>query len=135
VAEKCVDPATNTPYSVSIIEKAMSEAGFSVKPGKSAKSQVLECIKLIQTSSGLPIQRARMRVRITMPTKEGKRLREQILEGVEKVEEDEMGQEEWEAILLIDPSQFKTINDLLQKECKGKGRIETMSFATNATSG
>ena len=40
VAEKCVDPATQTPYSVSIIEKAMTEAGFSVRPGKNAKSQV-----------------------------------------------------------------------------------------------
>ena len=40
VAEKCVDPATQAPYSVSIIEKAMTEAGYSVRPGKNAKSQV-----------------------------------------------------------------------------------------------
>lgn len=40
VAEKCVDPATQTPYSVSIIEKAMAEAGYSVRANKNAKSQV-----------------------------------------------------------------------------------------------
>ncbi len=40
VAEKCVDPATRAPYSVSIIEKAMSEAGYSVRANKNAKSQV-----------------------------------------------------------------------------------------------
>lgn len=40
VAEKCVDPATQKPYSVGIIEKAMNEAGFSVRQGKNAKSQV-----------------------------------------------------------------------------------------------
>jgi ribosome maturation protein SDO1 len=40
VAEKCVDPATQAPYSVSIIEKAMSEAGYSVRANKNAKSQV-----------------------------------------------------------------------------------------------
>lgn len=40
VAEKCVDPATQTPYPIGIIEKAMAEAGFSVKPNKTAKSQV-----------------------------------------------------------------------------------------------
>ena len=39
-----------------------------------------------------------MRVRVTMPTKDGKRLREQIVEGAEKVEDDEMGQDEWEAV-------------------------------------
>src|SRR5712671_2004510 len=40
VAEKCVDPATQTPYSVGIIEKAMAEAGYSVRANKNAKSQV-----------------------------------------------------------------------------------------------
>jgi ribosome maturation protein SDO1 len=39
-----------------------------------------------------------MRVRITMPTKDGKRLREQVIEGAEQVEDDEMGQNEWEAV-------------------------------------
>ena len=35
--------------------------------------------------------------------------------------------------MLIDPSQFRVVNDILQKECKGKGKIETMSFAATAT--
>ena len=43
VAEKCVDPSTGRPYSVGIIEKAMHEAGFSVKIGKPAKAQVHSC--------------------------------------------------------------------------------------------
>ena len=40
VAEKCVDPAKQRPIPVGMIEKAMNEAGFSVKQGKNAKSQV-----------------------------------------------------------------------------------------------
>ena len=40
IAEKCVDPSTQRPYSVSMIEKAMAEVGFSVKADKTAKSQV-----------------------------------------------------------------------------------------------
>lgn len=39
-----------------------------------------------------------MRVRVTMPNADGKRLREKILEGAEKVEVDEMGQNEWELV-------------------------------------
>ena len=39
----------------------------------------------------------------------------------------------WRQIMLIDPSQFRVVNDILQKECKGKGKIETMSFAATAT--
>ncbi|KIK70351.1 hypothetical protein GYMLUDRAFT_32354 [Collybiopsis luxurians FD-317 M1] len=133
VAEKCVDPATQRPYPVGMIEKAMTEAGYSLKPNKNAKSQVSECIKILQSDSTLPIQRARMRVRVTMPNADGKRLREKILEGAEKVETDEMGQDEWELVMLIDPSQFRIINELLQKECKSKGRIETLTFAATAS--
>lgn len=40
VAEKCVDPSNQRPYPVGIIEKAMAEAGFSIKQNKNAKSQV-----------------------------------------------------------------------------------------------
>ncbi|KAG8947443.1 hypothetical protein FRC04_010764 [Tulasnella sp. 424] len=132
VSEKVVDPSTQRPYPVGMIEKAMHEAGFSVKTGKSSKSQVLECIKLLQEKSTLPIQRARMRVRITMPIKDGKRLKEQIHGSAETVEEDDMTGEEWETILLIDPGQFKVLNELLSSEgsaLKGKGKIETLTMA------
>jgi len=127
VAEKCVDPTTQRPYPVGMIEKGMAEAGFSVKVGKSAKLQVLDCIKILQTKSTLPIQRSRMRVRITMPSKDGKRLKEKILESAEKVEEDEFGQNDWELIMLIDPGQFKVLTELLNKEVKGGGRMETLT--------
>lgn len=123
VAEKCVDPATQRPYPVGLIEKGMAEAGFSVKQNKNAKSQVRslvppalfrynsidegkqvsECIRMLQTSSNLPIQRARMRVRVTMPTADGKRLKEKMTEGAEKIEEDIMGQDEWEVVRSILP--------------------------------
>lgn len=33
-------------------------------------------------------------------------------------------------IMMIDPSQFRVINEILQKECKGRGRIETMTLNT-----
>jgi len=39
-----------------------------------------------------------MRVRVTVPTKDGKRLREKILEGAEQVEDEETGQTEWEVV-------------------------------------
>lgn len=132
VVEKCVDPATQRPYPVGMIEKAMTEAGYSVKQGKTAKSQVSECIKLLQSDSTLPIQRARMRIKITMPADDGKKLREQILEGAEKVEDDQVGEKQWESVMLIDPGQFRVISDLLQKECKGRGRLETLSFAATS---
>ena len=35
-------------------------------------------------------------------------------------------------VMLIDPGQFRVINELLQKECKGKGKLETMTFTATA---
>lgn len=81
-----------------MIEKAMGEAGYSVKQGKNAKSQVGECIKLLQSDSNLPIQRAPMRIRVMMPKADGERLREKVLGGAEKVEKDEVRAEDWETV-------------------------------------
>ncbi|EIN13151.1 Shwachman-Bodian-diamond syndrome protein [Punctularia strigosozonata HHB-11173 SS5] len=137
VAEKCVDPTTQRPYPSGIIEKAMTEAGFSVKQDKSAKSQVGACLKAIQAGSALPIQRARMRVRVSVPAKEAGEgegsLKSKVLEGAEKVESEETGADGWDVVMLIDPGQFRVINELLQKHCKGKGRIETLTFAATST--
>lgn len=44
VASRCVDPSTKRPYTVGVIEKAMTEVHYSVKTGKSAKSQVSCCL-------------------------------------------------------------------------------------------
>ena len=43
IAEKCVDPNTQRPHTVSMIEKALNEAHFNVLPSKSVKSQVCHC--------------------------------------------------------------------------------------------
>jgi ribosome maturation protein SDO1 len=125
VAEKCVDPATQAPYSVSIIEKAMAEAGYSVRANKNAKSQVCsfpltdlscllcvcdhthtwrvscpkvsECIKALQSDSTLPIQRAKMRIRVVVPAANIDELRERLLDGVDKLEHEDKG-EEWSGV-------------------------------------
>lgn len=40
VADKCVNPTTNRPYTVTLIENAMRDAHYSLKPSKPAKQQV-----------------------------------------------------------------------------------------------
>lgn len=76
----------------------MAEAGFSVKQGKTAKSQVSECIRLLQSESNLPIQRARMRVRVTVPAADSQGLRDDIIMSGEKVEHEETHEHDWEVV-------------------------------------
>lgn len=127
IAERCVDPNTQRPHTVSMIEKALNEAHFNVQPNKSTKSQVreaqciyscniwqlmrlcgqiLDAIRLLQEAKTIPIQRARMRIRLTMPAKDGKRLKDKILATIDTVEEDDWT-EEWELVSPpLSPSPF-----------------------------
>ena len=41
-----------------------------------------------------------MRVRVSMPMAEGKRLREQVIEGAETVKDDEMDPDEWGVVCI-----------------------------------
>ncbi|CDS82035.1 probable Shwachman-Bodian-Diamond syndrome protein [Sporisorium scitamineum] len=129
VAEKCVDPGSQRPYTVGMIEKAMHDVHYSVKTGRSAKQQALDVIRLLQEKQTIPIERARMRVRITMPSKDGKKLKDKLLSLTDKVE-DEDWSDEWELIASIDPGALKTINELIQSEIKGRGNVETLNFTT-----
>lgn len=98
VTEMTVDPATGRKHTVGMVEKTMNEMGFSTKGDKTAKAQALDLIRqLSQPDSLLPVQRVRMRVRITMPSKDAKRVKEKVLELVDEVEEEEMDAE-WEAV-------------------------------------
>jgi ribosome maturation protein SDO1 len=65
VAEKCVNPESNRPYTLSLIERALRDAHFAVHPAKSAKAQALKAIAVLRAR--MLIERAQMRIRVTVP--------------------------------------------------------------------
>ena len=60
-------------------------------------SKVSECIKALQSDSTLPIQRAKMRIRVVVPAANIDDLRERLLDGVDKLEHEDKG-EEWSGV-------------------------------------
>jgi len=58
---------------------------------------VSECIKILQSDSTLPIERAKMRIRVIVPVSEIDGLRERLLQGVDKLEHEETG-EVWSGV-------------------------------------
>lgn len=72
VAVKCINPEINKPYPVTMIEKAMKDVNFSVKPNQNAKQQALQVIRLLQQK--MPIQRAQMKVKISIQGKAAKKV-------------------------------------------------------------
>jgi ribosome maturation protein SDO1 len=128
VSEKCINPETKRPYTVTLIEQAIKDAHYSVNTTKSAKQQALEVIKLLQSSGTLPIERAEMKVRIDIPLKEAKKLKEKVHKLLKKIESEEFGDSSLEIVGTIDPGQYREIDDLLQEEAKGRAHIEVLSL-------
>uniref|UniRef100_A0A3Q2PZU8 Ribosome maturation protein SBDS n=1 Tax=Fundulus heteroclitus TaxID=8078 RepID=A0A3Q2PZU8_FUNHE len=125
VAEKCVNPNTKRPYTVGLIERAMKDIHYSVKPNRSTKQQALEVIR--QLKETMEIQRAHMRLRLVVPAKEAKRLKEKLKPLLQVVESEEFD-EELEMVCLVDPGCYREIDELINCETKGRGTLEVLSL-------
>lgn len=126
VADKCVNPETKRPYPVTMIEKAMKEAHFSVKPNRNAKQQALDVIKLLKET--MPLERARMRLKIVFSGKEARKLKEKVVKLAGGVE-----QEDWEGanvtlICVIDPGLYRQMDEIIRSETKGQGSLELLNL-------
>lgn len=129
VAEKCVNPETKRPYTVTMIETAMkSDLHFSVNPNKNAKQQALEVIRMFKESGTIKIDRAQMRLRIEAPSKEGKSIKEKISKLASKVEEEEFSSDSYEVIFLTDPGNYRELDEIVRSDCRGKGRLEVLDL-------
>jgi ribosome maturation protein SDO1 len=65
VADMCINPESQRPYPLSVVERALHDVHFAVQPNKAAKAQALKAVERLKTA--IPIARARMRVRIAVP--------------------------------------------------------------------
>jgi ribosome maturation protein SDO1 len=89
IADKCVNPETKRPYTVTMIEQAIKDVHFSINSNKSSKQQALELIKQLQSSGTLKIERAEMKVKISIPVKEAKRVKEKLVKLLKHKENEE----------------------------------------------
>ncbi len=72
-----------------MIEQSMKDAHFSVNTNKSGKQQALDVVKLLQSSGTLPIERTQMKVKLDIPNKEAKKLKEKLHKLINKVESED----------------------------------------------
>ncbi|XP_067132487.1 ribosome maturation protein SBDS [Centruroides vittatus] len=124
VADKCINPETKRPYTVSIVEKCMKEIHFSVKPNKGTKQQALEVIKKLQEK--IQIERSQMKLRVFIPA--GKNFRSRIKDLASTIENESMEDGNFEMIFLTDPGNFRKIDELVRNETKGRGQLEVISL-------
>lgn len=126
ISDKCVNPETKRPYPVSMIEKAMKECHIAVKPNKNSKQQALEAIgKLKET---LQIERAQMRIKITIPIRGANKVKKLLTKAAVTTESDEVVGEETVLVILMDPGQYRNIEDLVKSETAGAGSVEVLNL-------
>ncbi|CAD7003401.1 ribosome maturation protein SBDS [Ceratitis capitata] len=127
VAALCVNPETRRPYPASIIEKSLKDAHFSIKMNKNTKQQTLDAIKLLREH--MPLERSRMKLRVSFAGKEcGNRLKESVNKLATKVEHEEWDDATLHLTLLIDPGNYRVIDELVRNETKGKGLVELLEL-------
>jgi len=126
VADMCVDPETKRPYPVTVIEKAMHEAHFSLKANRSAKQQALDVIPQLRES--MKIERAKMRVRISLPAKEAKQVKEKLEALIQEIEVEDWAEGALELVGLIEPGAYRQVDELVRKDTKNHGRLELLSL-------
>lgn len=126
VADKCVNPESKRPYPVTMIEKAMKDIHFSVKPNRNAKQQALDVIPLLKEN--IPLERASMRIKILFCGKDVKKLKDKIVKMCITIEEDDWNQGTVTLVGLIDPGQYRIIDDLVRAETKGEGSMELLNL-------
>ncbi|CAH1403891.1 unnamed protein product, partial [Nezara viridula] len=90
VADKCVNPESKRPYPVSMIEKAMKDIHFSMKPNRNAKQQALDVIP--QLKAIMPLERAQMRLKVQFSGKDARKQREKLAKLTTSIES-----EHWDA--------------------------------------
>ena len=128
VAEKCINPESKLPYPVSMIEKAMRECHIAVKPNRSSKQQALETVGKLQAQ--IPIERSQMRIRIVVPLGDSKK----FLSGLKKLsasvttESEEKSDDDMSLVLLIDPGQYRPLDEMVRDQTQGKGCLELLNL-------
>lgn len=133
ISTKCINPRSKKRYPPSMLQKALAKLKFHLNPNKATKLQALEAIKLLIAKQVIPIARAQMKVKITLLARVQEAYAEHFVPLLDKIETENAGPKIFEAVAIIDPSNYKTIVDLLQgddaKLKRGEGSVEVLDMA------
>lgn len=123
VASKVINPKNQRRYPASIIEKTLNMLDFRFSNNKPPKGQALEAIRLLVDSQLIPIARASMRIRVS--DDDSADYIDELKSLMDTVLEHNTVGDSWEIMGLINPSNFRDIDQLVLS--KGSGVVEVMA--------
>ncbi|KAF9600999.1 hypothetical protein IFM89_014984 [Coptis chinensis] len=126
VMQKTINPETQRPYTISMIERLMHEIHFALDPHSSSKKQALEVIRELQKQ--FPIKRAPMRLRLIIPQEKFTLLSEKLNAWKTNiVSKDESG-EHLSVVCEIEPSYFRDCDAMVRNL---QGRVEILAVSVH----
>lgn len=126
LADKCVDPRTQRPFTPAVLERALRDVHFSVDPHRPAKAQAVEVLPLL--AARFPIQRARMRLRAELPAAALEDLRALGGDRLEVQESELRPDGRLALVLLADPGLFRPLHTFVQG-LGGGGTVQVLELA------
>ncbi|VVB08428.1 unnamed protein product [Arabis nemorensis] len=127
VMQKTINPETQRPYTISMVERLMHEIHFAVDPHSNSKKQALDIIRELQKH--FPIKRSPMRLRLTVPVQNFPSLLEKLKEwDACVVSKDESGTQ-MSTVCEIEPGLYRECDSLVRKM---QGRLEILAASVHA---
>ncbi|KAI5597456.1 hypothetical protein POPTR_002G073200v4 [Populus trichocarpa] len=126
VMQKTINPETQRPYTISMVERLMHEIHFAVDPHSSSKKQALDVIRELQKH--FPIKRSPMRLRLAVIGQKFPNLLEKLNAwDANVVSKDESGSHQ-SVICEMDPGFFRDCDALVRNL---QGRMEILAVSVH----
>lgn len=126
ISTKCINPNSKKRYPPTMIQKALAELKFNFNGSKPAKIQALDAIKLLVEKQVIPIARAKMKIKVSINSKDYKKL-SSVLDPLLGEFDSSYTSSNFETIALIDPVNYREIVELLKTN--KSGHIEVLDMA------
>jgi ribosome maturation protein SDO1 len=126
ISTKCINPRTKKRYPPTMIQKALAELKFNIVSTKPAKTQALDAIRQLVSTQVIPIVRAKMKVKISLDSKDAKKLLDTLRPLLGDIESEDIGKM-WEVISLIDPVNYRELVELIGNH--KTGQLEVLDMA------
>jgi len=121
IANMCLNPNTNKPYTFGVLERTIKDNQISFKTNKNAKVQALETIQKLKKI--IPIERAKMRLNITLQKDKIKKLKNDLKDKEVSYEKEVFEENNMNIVMLVDPGLYRTIDDYITEN---KGKIDVL---------
>lgn len=129
VMQKTINPETQRPYTISMIERLMHEIHFAVDPNSNSKKQALEVMRELQKH--FPIKRAPMRLRLIVPQQNISSLSEKLNGWDAKIVSRDESESHISITCEMEPGFFRDCDSLLRNL---QGRMELLAVNVHVDS-